>query len=176
VSGFGTTASTTRLPLLGRAPDQVAYVVPELRPAVERMARVMGVEEWLVWDYDASYVPVRRYLGRDADYRSLVAMPSYGPALEIIEPVTGPSIYTTFLEERGAGLHHVGYYVPSVADAREHFASLGIPEVLSGGGHGVDGDGEYAFFDVRDVVGSYVEAIEAPVRRRPPHDRIRIAL
>lgn len=169
-------APAPRLPLLDRAPDQVAYAVPELRPAVERMGRALGVAEWNVWDYDAAYVPVRRYLGRDADYRSLVAMPAYGPALEIIQPVNGPSIYTTFLEERGAGLHHIGYYVPSVEEARAHFASLGIPEVLSGGGHGVDGDGEYAFFDVRDVVGSYVEAIEAPARRRPPHDRIRVAL
>ncbi|MCS0498886.1 VOC family protein [Protaetiibacter mangrovi] len=176
MSGFGTASSTARLPLLDRAPDQVAYVVPELRPAVERMARVLGVGEWLVWDYDGAYVPRRRYLGEDAEYRSIVAMPAYGPALEIIQPLTGPSIYTTFLEERGAGLHHIGYYVPSVADARAHFAALGVAEVLSGGGHGVDGDGEYAFFDLRDVVGSYVEAIEAPARRHPPHDRIRVAL
>ncbi|QNO36890.1 VOC family protein [Protaetiibacter sp. SSC-01] len=170
------TGAAERLPLVGRAPDQIAYVVPELRPAVERMARVLGVAEWNVWTYDGAYVPVRRYLGEDADYTSVVAMPSYGPALEIIQPVTGPSIYTTFLDERGPGLHHVGYYVPSLAEARAHFAGLGIGEVLSGGGHGVDGDGAYAFFDVRDVVGSYVEAIEAPARRRPPHERIRVEL
>jgi len=168
--------ATAHLPLLDRAPDQVAYVVPELRPAVERMARVMGVAEWNVWDYDGAYVPTRRYLGVEAEYRSIVAMPAYGPALEVVQPVTGPSIYTTFLEERGAGLHHVGYYVPSLADARAHFAALGLEEVLSGGGHGVDGDGAYAFFDLRDVVGSYLEAIEAPARRHPPHDRIRVEL
>lgn len=164
------------LPLLGRTPDQVAYVVPELHAAVERMARVLGIAEWNVWDYDGEYVPTRSYLGEPADYRSIVAMPSSGPALEIIQPITGPSIYTTFLEERGAGLHHVGYYVPSLADARAHFAALGLVEVLSGGGHGVDGDGAYAFFDLRDVVGSYVEAIEAPARRHPPHERIRVTL
>ena len=169
-------AATTRLPLLNRAPDQVAYVVPQLRPAVERMARVLGVEEWNVWDYDGAYVPSRVYLGREADYNSLVAMPAYGPALEIIQPVTGPSIYTTFLEERGAGLHHIGYYVPSLEDARAHFAALGMPEVLSGGGHGMDGDGAYTFYDLRDVVGSYLEVIEAPARRRPPHERIRVTL
>jgi len=176
VNGFGTADSTTRLPLLNRAPDQVAYVVPELRPAVERMARVLGVPEWFVWDYDGDYVPSRVYLGEEAEYRSIVAMPAYGPALEIIQPVTGPSIYTTFLEERGPGLHHVGYYVPSLAEARAHFAALDVREVLSGGGHGVDGDGGYAFFDLREVVGSYLEAIEAPARRHPPHDRIQVAL
>jgi len=175
VTEFGT-ASSARLPLLNRAPDQIAYVVPELRAAVDRMGRILGIAEWLVWDYGGDYVPRRTYLGQEAEYRSVVAMPAFGPALEIIEPLTGPSIYTTFLEERGAGLHHIGFYVPSVADARAHFAALDVQEVLSGGGHGVDGDGEYAFFDLRDVVGSYVEAIEAPARRHPPHERITVDL
>jgi len=161
-----------RLPFQNRVPDQMAYVVHDLEPAVQRMGRLMGIPFWNVWNYDGAYVPRRYYLGEEADYASVVAMPAYGPALEIIQPLTGPSIYTTFLDDRGPGLHHLGYYVPSVADARAHFAALGVDEVLSGGGHGVDGDGEYAFFDVRETVGSYLEMIEAPARRHPRHYEI----
>jgi catechol 2,3-dioxygenase-like lactoylglutathione lyase family enzyme len=167
--------SITPLPLLDRQPDQIAYCVPDLDATVERMGRVLGIRDWNVWDYGPDFVPERRFRGEASNYRSLVAMPAFGATLEIIQPLEGPSIYTDFLAERGAGLHHVGYFVPSIADVRLRFQELGLTEVMSGGGHGVDGDGEYVFWDLFDVVGSYVEAIQIPARRRPPHREIHLS-
>lgn len=165
-----------RLPLVNRAPDQIAWVVPDLEAAVQRMGMVLQVPRWNVWDYGPDYVPFRRFHGEPSDYSQVVAMPEFGSTVEIIQPVVGPSIYSDFIEDRGPGLHHVGYYVPDLEPIRARFAQLGYEEILSGGGHGVDGDGMYVFWDLRDVVGSYVEAITPGARRHPPHWTIDVDL
>lgn len=167
--GFGDASDATSLSFINRPPDQVAYVVADLEKAIEQYGRMMGISDWVGWDYSPAYLPNRAYDGQPSDYRSLAAVPAYGPQVEFIQPIDGPSVYTTYLADRGPGLHHLGYFVPSQADVRAHFAALGIKEIMSGGGHGVRGDGEFTYFDTYDLVGSYLEFIEVPVERHPPH-------
>jgi hypothetical protein len=111
-------------------------------------------------------------MGAPGTFRSVVAIPSYGSRVELVQPIDGPSIYTTFLERRGPGLHHIGYYVPALEPAREQFRARGFEEVMMGGGHGVDGDGAFVFYDFTADFGSYVELISPPARRFPAHFEI----
>lgn len=171
MAGFGDRSDVSASSFVNRPPDQVAYVVRDLEPALALFAQKLGIADWVGWDYHADYLPNRLYDGKLADYRSLAAVPLYGPSLEVIQPIDGPSVFTTYLEERGPGLHHLGYFVPSMQEVRDWYAARGIKEIMSGSGQGVDGDGEFTYFDTYDEFGSYLEFIEVPQRRYDPHFR-----
>jgi methylmalonyl-CoA/ethylmalonyl-CoA epimerase len=171
---YGDSSDTTRVDYLDRAPDQTAYVVPDLQEGIDRFADLLGITEWVGWDYDENYLPNKTYGGQPSDYRSIALVPTFGPRIEMIQPLVGPSVFTTFLEDRpNGGVHHLGYFVPSLAPVRERFARLGVPEIMNGGGHGVDGDGEFCYFDTYESIGTYLEFIEPPKRRHPPQSTMR---
>lgn len=169
MAGFGDKSDVTTRSFINRPPDQTAYVVPDMQSALAKYARIFGVEDWVGWDYHADYLPNRMYQGAPSSYRSLAAVPHYGPQIEIIQPIEGPSVFTDFLDRTGPGLHHVGWFVPDMAEVREWFAARGIREVMSGGGHGVEGDGEFTYFDTVELLGSYAEFIQVPEKRFEPH-------
>ena len=53
--------------------------------------------------------------GKEQGYVYTLALCSVGPVLyELMESVEGPSILEEFLDERGEGLHHLGYLVPDI--------------------------------------------------------------
>jgi methylmalonyl-CoA/ethylmalonyl-CoA epimerase len=169
MAGFGDSSDVSARSFINRPPDQVAYVVPDLEPALRSYSRLMGMSDWVGWDYHGDYLPNRIYQGQPSEYRSLAAVPAYGPSVEFIQPIDGPSVFTTFLESRGPGLHHLGYFVASLDEPRAWFAERGIAEVMSGSGQGVDGDGGFCYFDTVDEFGSYLEFIEVPRARYAPH-------
>ncbi len=169
MTGYGDQSDTTLVPMPGRAPDQVAYVVRDLEEGVRDLGRRLGVSRWLGWRYTASYLPHRVFRGEPGDFESHGVIPEYGPSLEIIAPLSGRSVFSEFLDAHGPGLHHLGYFVPSLAEERERLVALGLQEVQYGGGHGMDGDGQISFFEMVGDAGSYLELIEPPRRRFPPH-------
>ena len=57
---------------------------------------------------------------------------------------------------------------------RDRLIAQGLTEVQFGGGHGMDGDGKISFFETLDGAASYLELIEPPARRFPPHFEIRL--
>jgi methylmalonyl-CoA/ethylmalonyl-CoA epimerase len=162
VPGYGDRTDTTLIPLTGRPPDQVAYVVADLEEGIRRLGPQLGVSRWLGWRYTADYLPQRVFRGEQGDFESHGVIPEYGPSLEIIAPLSGP------------GLHHLGYFVPSLDEERERLVAQGLSEVQYGGGHGMDGDGKISFFETLDGAASYLEIIEPPRRRFPPHFEVRL--
>jgi methylmalonyl-CoA/ethylmalonyl-CoA epimerase len=172
--GYGDRTDTVLAPVTGRPPDQVAYVVADLEEGVRRLGPRLGVSRWLGWRYTADYLPQRIFRGQPGDFESHGVIPEYGPSLEIIAPLGGRSVFTEFLDAHGPGLHHLGYFVPSVDAERERLVAQGLSEVQYGGGHGMDGDGRISFFETLDCAVSYIELIEPPRRRYPPHFEIRL--
>lgn len=151
----------------GRQPDQVAFLVPDLREAVARWSTVFGDEEWLVYSYGYDTLPVSSNRGEPGRFRIRLAMHGRSPQVELIELLEGPSIYHDWVEERGWGLHHLGYWIPSIADVVERFRAVGREPDMSGSGYGVQGDGGYAYYDLMNELGVVAEFIEVPSVRRP---------
>lgn len=147
--------------------DQVALLVPDLEAAVRSWAGVYGSSDWLVYTYSPTNIEDCTYRGKPGTYEMRLALVGSSPQLELIEPRSGPSIYHDWIEERGYGLHHLGFYVPSITKAISAFEARGFPTIQSGRGYGLDGDGGYAYFDLQHPLGAVLEAIEVPRRRRP---------
>jgi hypothetical protein len=149
--------------------DQVAVVVRDIDAAMRRYIDDFGIGPWDVYTYGPHLMPRMTYRGQEQPYTMILALAHVGPTVyELIQPVEGPDIYHEFLENRGEGLHHLGYYVSDIDDAIAEMAAQGIALLQSGHGFGVDGDGAYAYFDTEAQLGCIVEAIELPRELTPP--------
>jgi hypothetical protein len=170
--GFGDQTDTVLRGFANRPPDQVGYVVPDLEKGVRELGTMFGVKRWFGWRYTADYLPKRRFRGGAGDFESHGVVAAFGPSLEIIAPLSGESVFTEFLEASGPGLHHLGYFVKSIDEERARMAGLGLQEVQYGGGHGMDRDGHISFLQPLASKTTYIELIEPPKRRYPPHFEI----
>ncbi|MFT4029622.1 MAG: VOC family protein [Protaetiibacter sp.] len=151
----------------GRQPDQVSLLVPELADAVRRWSAVFGDDEWLVYSYNPDTLPESSFRGAPGRFSIRLALHGRGPQLELIELLEGPSLYHEWVEERGWGMHHIGYWIPSITDVVERFRALGREPDMTGARYGLNGDGGYAYYDFMDELGVVAEFIEVPSVRRP---------
>ncbi len=151
-------------------PDQVAYVVPDLDDAIGIWSAVLGRDDWRVYTYGRENARDLGYRGADADYSMRLALCGESPQIELIQSLRGPNLYSEHLDRHGAGLHHVGFFVESLAELRERLERVGCLPVQTGVGYGLDGDGGYAYYELPGIPG-IVEYIEVPRRRAPsePH-------
>jgi methylmalonyl-CoA/ethylmalonyl-CoA epimerase len=152
----------------GRSVGQVGIVVRDLDRALELYSRLWGVGRWACYTYGTHVLRSATFRGRSDPYAMRLALNSERPQVELIESTLGPNLYEEWLAEHGEGVHHLGYYVKSIADVIRDMEQSGYEAIQTGIGTGLDGDGGYAYFDLRSELGIYVEAIEPPSRRRTP--------
>src|SRR5829696_433611 len=152
--------------------DQVAVVVRDLDAAMRRYADQLGIGPWDVYTYGPHRMHTMTLRGENRPYVMKLALAFIGDTMyELIESLEGPNIYEEFLNTRGEGLHHLGYYVDSIDEAIAEMAAKGYALLQSGRGFGVDGDGAYAYFDTERDLGCIVEAIELPSAMPDPEYR-----
>jgi methylmalonyl-CoA/ethylmalonyl-CoA epimerase len=151
----------------GLAITQVAFLVPDLAVGVETWSTALGKSDWLIYTYSPETVPQLTFRGEPGRFSMRLALSGTGPQLELIQPLEGPSIYHEWLDERGFGVHHLGFHVPRLEPLAAMLATDGFSPVQAGSGYGVDGDGAFAYYDLVDALGLYVELIETPAQRRP---------
>lgn len=163
-----TEQDTPALFFRGRTVGQVGIVVRNLDQALERYTRLWGVGRWACYTYGTRVLRSATFRGRSDPYEMRLALNSERPQVELIESTLGPNLYEEWLTTQGEGIHHLGFYVESVADVIDQMERAGYQAVQTGLGTGLDGDGGYAYFDLRPELGVYVEAIEPPSRRRRP--------
>jgi methylmalonyl-CoA/ethylmalonyl-CoA epimerase len=152
---------------LGRPPDQLGFVTGDLAATVAALARAWGDRRWDIHEYTAATLRHRSYRGAPGAFESRNAVAA-GGRLGVVQPVTGPSVHADALAARGPGLAYVTWFVTDLRPVAEHMADAGIGEAMRGGGHGLDGDGEFVYFDTVSSLGVYSQYTVAPARRRPP--------
>ncbi len=78
--------------------------------------------------------------------------------LELIQPLGGPSIWQDFLDKRGEGLHHLGFFVDNIDRGEENLISQGLNIIQKGRSD----KGGYAYFDTDRIGGIIFELIQKP--------------
>ncbi len=79
--------------------------------------------------------------------------------IEFIQPLEGKSIYKNFLEEKGGGLHHVGFFVKNIEEAMKSMEAKDIKQLINMNVLGV----KCAYYDTMDKFGHHVEIIEVKI-------------
>jgi methylmalonyl-CoA/ethylmalonyl-CoA epimerase len=160
---------TSKLPFQVKTIDQVGFVVKDIDKAMEAYWRV-GVGPWRVYTYGAPLVKEITYRGKPGDWRFRIALASVGGfSIELIQPLSGKSIYSDYLEHHGeSGIQHLGFVVDNLDLAVEEARQSGYEVIQSGRGHGVRGDGKFAYLSTEDDLFTVYELMELVSERYPP--------
>jgi catechol 2,3-dioxygenase-like lactoylglutathione lyase family enzyme len=115
-----------------QTPVQIAWVTTDLDTTEKALTMLLGAKRW-VRVPGVHFGPEScTYRGRPADIVANISMSYAGDTqLELIEPVSGESAYTEFLDRAGPGLHHICIEVDDV-DAAIDAAATGSEVVQRG--------------------------------------------
>ena len=148
---------------------QVAMMVSDLDAAMKRHWDEFGIGPWDIYTFDPSKVQDYVYRGRPATHSCLIAITWRGETqLELIQPLSGYSIYDEHLERRGEGLHHIKLFYADCKQAVADFTRRGYPVIQSGRFD----DDEHYYLDTEKDFGYIIELGNAgkirPAERRFP--------
>jgi len=92
--------------------SQVGIVVRDMDKTIEYYEKVLGLGPFV--RPEISYVE-KFYYGKPVDSKWIMGFCSLGPVeLELIQPLTDPTIYHDFLKEKDEGIHHLGFEVKDI--------------------------------------------------------------
>jgi catechol 2,3-dioxygenase-like lactoylglutathione lyase family enzyme len=137
---------------------QIAIVVRDIEKTARAYADLFGVEvpKWnLTATVDQTHA---QYRGEPTEGRAKLAFFRLGEtALELIEPVGGPSTWQEHLETRGEGVHHIAFRIKGMDEQVAFMEGKGMPLVQKGDFK----KGCYAYLDSAPRLGVMLELLES---------------
>lgn len=125
----------------------------------------LGIGPWRIYTCDPSNTTSQTYRGHSVPFTIRFCYADITPGgmvYEVIQPVSGPTIFEEFLDKKGEGIHHVAYDcngVPMEERVRA-FAERGY-EMVQGGSW--IGESRFAFFEsAEQEMGTFFETIAFP--------------
>ena len=105
---------------------QVASIVADLDSSVSHLRETMGWGPWDVYEYVPGRVRELTVRGTPAEFTWLGAETEISPGVyvELLEPTSPNGILYDWLTTHGEGIHHVGYWAPSIETARSLLKQL----------------------------------------------------
>ena len=123
-----------REPILAPAFCQVAWVVRDIVAAERFFLETMGVSRFLHMDNLAAKDTQGTYLGKPGNWVCHLYIAYAGDTqVELIQPVSGASMFQESLEQHGDAVQHVAYWLDDsdYDAAAAHLISSGYPEIQS---------------------------------------------
>ncbi len=139
--------------------SQIGIVVKDMDKAIEYYEKVLGLGPFIRPEikYDQKF-----YYGKPVDSIWIMGFCSLGPLeLELIQVITGPTIYHDFLKEKGEGMHHLGFDVRDIDETIALCKKTGLRVIQSGQGS----TSRFAYLDTVKVGGVIFELIQRRSRR-----------
>ena len=138
---------------------QIGVVVRDLDHTIKGLTEKFGMGPFRVTEWPPEGRTVEKYYyGEPADFYARMAFTEIGPVeLELIQPVSGQSIWADFLEEHGEGIHHIRFNVPDLDPVIEDLASKSIQVAQMGSG--LRPGTMWANFASEDAVGFVIEVM-----------------
>jgi len=159
------------LPFLENGIAQVAILVPNLKETIKHYYHDFGIGPWHIYTYGNPLVKNMSYQGKPTNYKMRVGLSYFGRMrIELIQPLSGDTVYADFIKEHGYGVHHFGILTDDMPSAVRLAEKAGYEIIMDGSGFGLDGDGFYAYIDTEAKLGVTLELIERPKRRVPPEE------
>lgn len=116
---------------------QIGVVVEDLDKAINNLTNIFGIGPFRVIDWPPEdRTDIQKYYhGEPADFTARMAFTELGPVeLELIQPVSGISIWDEFLQESGGGIHHIRFNVEDIDSVQTYLDGQGITSAQHGSG------------------------------------------
>src|SRR5260370_3349675 len=124
---------------------RIGIVVPDLNAAMDGYIATLGVA-FQVFDVDQT---TSSFSGSSADFQLRFAVALIGlSSIELIQPVSGLTIYSQQLKNRGPGIHHIAVYVPDLEASEQGLRQRGYRALMQGQ---IQGLGRLAYFEAPDM-------------------------
>ncbi len=153
-------------PFLGNVVE-IAIVTRDHRRTMEGLWR-LGIGPWRVYTFSPENVTSQTYRGSPSPFTLKVCFASSGGlAWELMEPISGPSIFAEFLDLHGEGVHHMAYDCHDLPFEQRiaEFERRGFPLVQSGSWMG---ENHFAFFETESATATCLETYVFPPDWQPP--------
>ena len=148
---------------------QIALVVRDLDASVRSYWELLRIGPWTSYTLTPDILKDMTYHGVPTEFSFRHALAWKAEVqFELVQPLSGPSIFADHLEAHGEGLHHVGIYVPNQPQAMRELEAEGYRCVQSAWGFGAEGDGAFAYYKTDHPLATIIEVIGAPKVRRSP--------
>lgn len=112
---------------------QIAHVVKDIDKAMRGYHEMLGIGPWDVYTFAPPLLRECTYRGKPSNATWVLALAWVGETqLELMQPLSGESVYTTFLAGKGEGLHHIKEWVDDCAAVLAEYRRKGIDVIQSG--------------------------------------------
>lgn len=152
-----------------RNPIQIGMVVEDLEGTMENLEKIFGIGPFRVVDFppEGEENVKMQYHGRDSKFRAKFCFFDLGNIeLEIIQPLTGDTVWGDFLREKGPGLHHIKFSVPTHDSTIECLTGQGIEISQMGASVGKNLGKEWLYYDTHDLIGFDIEMMNEIVNNK----------
>jgi methylmalonyl-CoA/ethylmalonyl-CoA epimerase len=140
---------------------QIGVVVENVDEATHFLSEIFGMGPFRVidWPPEGRTDIERYYHGQPGAFTARMAFTELGPIeLELIQPVSGQSIWGDFLKEKGGGIHHIRFNVDELDPVREYLADYDILPAQYGSG--IRPGTMWMNFGSEDKVGFMIEVMK----------------
>ncbi len=143
--------------------DQVGVVVKDMEKAMQYYSSSFGIGPFR--PLHVTSVDRRVYGKKVNDIKNLTRVARLGDIqFELIQPVSGESIQKEFLEKKGEGINHVGFFVKDLETEVARLTEKGFKAISTGK---FTGSGGFAYFDTNHVGGVFFELVQWPPEEDP---------
>jgi methylmalonyl-CoA/ethylmalonyl-CoA epimerase len=147
-------------PVLAPAFCQVAWVVRDIAAAERFFVETIGVTRFLHMDHLAAKDTEGTYRGKRGRWVCNLHLAYAGDTqIELVQPVSGPSVFRESLERHGDAVQHIAYWLDGseYEAAAAHLTSSGYPEIQ---GFKLP-IARVGYFDTRPAIGVITEIVGA---------------
>ena len=124
------------IPRTPMAISQIAIVVRDMEQSLKSYTENLGWGPWSVFDYKPPLLHDTMVRGEPVEYRMIGAETHVGDlGFELIQPVSGPSIYQEYLDTYGEGVQHIACMKHNDTDSellKDHWRERGADVLMSG--------------------------------------------
>jgi methylmalonyl-CoA/ethylmalonyl-CoA epimerase len=144
-------------PLEGAVLCQIGFVVKDADRVARKISELTGLSMPEPIVTDGVEKARTQFRGDPSPARAKLMFFQMGQiAIEIIEPIGGPSTWSEFLDRHGDGVHHIAFTVKDADRSAAGLSAAGIPVVQDGMFEG----GKYVYLEGEKELGVILELLE----------------
>jgi methylmalonyl-CoA/ethylmalonyl-CoA epimerase len=140
---------------------QIGVVVADVDKATQYLTEIFGIGPFRIvdWPPEGRTDIKKFYHGEPGNFTARMAFAELGPVeLELIQPVSGESIWADFLRDHGGGIHHLRFNVKELEPVQDYLAQHDI--VSAQHGSGIRPGTQWMNFGSEDKIGFVMEVMK----------------
>jgi len=112
---------------------QIAHVVKDIDRAMKKYYEILNIGPWSVYTFAPPVLRECTFKGKPSNATWVLAITWVGDIqFELMQPLSGESVYTRFLRKKGEGIHHIKEWVDDCAAEVEKYRKKGFNVIQSG--------------------------------------------